>query len=116
MNWDDAGSLFTWDEMKSFQWGELKLNNYELLSKSQYGTIALPKDIQEKLSFLCPELCKRFPDRKSIFQSITLDRVDKVITIALKAAQFHKYSADSDLPKLLAECFNVVENYLRNLF
>lgn len=113
MNWDDAKLLFTWDEIKSFQWGELKLNNYELLSKSQYGTIALPIDIQEKLSYLCPELCERFPGKKSLFESITLDRVDKVITIAMKVAQICNYVADSDIPKLFVECFNVVEDYLK---
>lgn len=111
MKWNEL-SNFTWDELSHFTWGDLSLDKYELIAKSENGSITLPDDIQAKLRELCTELSEKVPEKKSFFSGISLKTVGDASKIFLNLVQTAKALDDINITLRIKQIYDFIQSQL----
>lgn len=112
MKWNELQNL-TWNDAHNFTWGDLSLDKYELIAKSENGSIQLPADIQLKLRSLCTELSDKVPERKSFLSNISLKSVHDASKIFVNLVLAAKALDDMDIALRIKRIYDFIQSLLK---
>lgn len=111
MTWEELNN-FTFSELSTLTFGDLQLDKYELLAKTENGSIQLPVDVQSKLRELCTELAEKAPEKKSLFSGISLKTVGDASKIFLTIVQIAKGLDDIDILRRIKQIYDFIQSQL----
>lgn len=112
MNWEELSTGFSWEQLCNFEWGQLSLSKYELLTKSEYGSIDLPSNIQTQLRSLCPEIISQYPNRKTLPEFLGTTTVRDFIILLWTAAQLYNFAEQQGIIEKFTYLCQLINDFL----